>query len=137
MEPAGRPILTSTAQEESERIHAYASQFDDDTMALAQLALVARQTGDLARAAALAREAYGLEAQAAGLVPDGADSGPTRSISYRSAAWLALQANLPDEALRLAEHGLAGSPPALIAAELEEALATARLKIQAHAEDGV
>ena len=109
----------------------------DEAMELAQLALVARHTGDLARAATLAREAFGLEAQAADLVPDGAASEPTRSILYRSAAWLALQANLPDEALRLAERGLAGSPPALIAAELEEALATARLKIQAHAEDGV
>ena len=98
----------------------------DEAMALAQLALVARHTGDLARAAALAREACGLEAQAASLVPEGADSEPTRSILHRSAAWLALDANLPEEAIRLAERGLAGSPPAAIAVELKEVLAAAR-----------
>ncbi len=106
----------------------------DEAMELAQLALVARHTGNVERAAALAREAFGREAQAADLVPEGVDSEPTRSILYRSAAWLALQANLPDEAVRLAERGLAGSPPASIAAEIEEALATARVSAQTHTE---
>ena len=108
----------------------------DEAMELAHHALVARQMGDLERAATLVREAFGLEAQAVDLVPGGADSEPTRSILYRSAAWLALDANLPAEAIRLAERGLAGSPPAAIAVELEEALATARLKTRAHVEDG-
>ncbi len=106
----------------------------DEAMELAQLALVARQTGDQERAAALTLEAFGCEAQAADLVPEGVDSEPTRSILYRSAAWLALQANLPDEAVRLAKQGLAGSPPPEIAAELEEALATACVSAQAHME---
>ncbi len=106
----------------------------DEAMELAQLALVARHTGTVERAAALAREAWGLEAQAAGLVPDEAASEPTRSILYRSAAWLALDANLPDEGIRLAERALAGCPPASIAAELEEALATARLRSQTQKE---
>jgi len=106
----------------------------DEAMELAQLALVARQTGDVERAAALAREAFGREAQAADRVPEGAASEPTRSILYRSAAWLALQANLPHEAVRLAEQGLAGSPPPEIAAELAEALATARVGMQTHTE---
>ncbi|HSH83397.1 MAG TPA: hypothetical protein VLA19_33100, partial [Herpetosiphonaceae bacterium] len=94
----------------------------------------ARHTGDHERAVVLALESFGREAQAADLVPEGAASEPTRSILYRSAAWLALQANLPDDAVRLAEHGLAGSPPPEIAAELAEALATARMSMQTHTE---
>ena len=102
----------------------------DEAMALAQLALVARHSGGQERAVALAREAFGFEAQAADLVPAGVDSEPTRSILYRSAAWLALDAKLPDEAVRLAERGLAGSPPASIAAELNEVLAMACVSAQ-------
>ena len=67
-------------------------------------------------------------------MPDGANSEPTRSILYRSAAWLALDANLPHEAIRLAERGLAGSPPPAIAVELEEALAAARLRTRTQTE---
>lgn len=33
---------------------------------------------------------------------------PSRSILYRSAAWLALEAGLPDEAIRLGKLGLSG-----------------------------
>lgn len=99
----------------------------DQAMELAQLALVARHTGDPQRAAALAGQAYPLEAQAADGVPDDAATEPTRGILYRSAAWLALDAGQPEEAIRLAERGLAGHPPAEIAAELNAALATARL----------
>ena len=102
----------------------------DDALALVQLALVARHSGDQERAVALAREAFGFEAQAADLVPAGVDSEPTRSILYRSAAWLALDARLPDEAVRLAERGLTGSPPGSIAAELKEVLAMARVSAQ-------
>ena len=106
----------------------------DAAMELAQLVLVARHTGDREREAALAWEAYEREAQAAGLVPDGTASEPTRSILYRSAAWLALDANLPDEAVRLAERGLAGSPPAAIAVELKEVLAAASVSARTQRE---
>src|SRR5262245_53707525 len=45
---------------------------------------------------------------------------PTRSILYRSAATLALDCHEYDEAERLIEEALAGSPPADVAQELRE-----------------
>lgn len=51
---------------------------------------------------------------------------PARSVLYRSAATLALDAGEPAEAVRLAQCGLEGSPPEEIAVELREVLAKAR-----------
>lgn len=50
------------------------------------------------------------------------NSEPSRSVLYRSAASLAVDAEQYDEARRLVACGLAGKPPAEIAAELREVL---------------
>jgi hypothetical protein len=93
-------------------------QLHDEAMQLAQLALVARHTGEIDRAAELSRQAYNIETKAASLVPDEPSSEPTRSILYRSAASLALNCGEIREAERLSAIGLAGNPPDRIAAEL-------------------
>lgn len=71
-----------------------------------------------ARAALL--DALGLETRAAKDVP--ADLEPTRSVLFRSAASIALDAGLPAEARHLIAEGLRGSPPAAIKRELLELL---------------
>ncbi len=55
-------------------------ELHDKAIELAQLALVARQSGDLEQAESLSYEAYENEVQAADLVPEGQPSEPTRSI---------------------------------------------------------
>ncbi|MDP9313659.1 MAG: hypothetical protein M3R24_22730 [Chloroflexota bacterium] len=90
----------------------------DEAMNLAQLALVARHTGDIDQATILARQAFEHERQAAELVPEGLESEPTRSIMYRSAASLAYQCREYRIALQLIAKGLAGYPPPRVEQEL-------------------
>ena len=62
----------------------------------------------------------------------------TRSVLYRSAATLALDAGETQEARRLAECGLAGAPPAEIADELREVLVQcndAKVRVGSHYAD--
>jgi hypothetical protein len=98
-------------------------QLHDEAMKLAQLALVARQQGELAEAERFARQAYQCEQQAAQLIPLEKKSEPTRSILYRSAASLAYQCREHNTAYQLVKEGLAGYPPPQIKQELN-ALAT-------------
>ena len=103
-------------------------ELHDEAMRLAQLAQVARHNGDEQQADELARQAYQCEAQAAELVPTDEYTEPTRSILYRSAASLALQAREFDEAKRLISEGLSGNSPQQIEQEF------AVLKEQVHIE---
>lgn len=73
----------------------------------------------------LASRAFDLEREAARLVPASDHSEPTRSILYRSAAWLGIQAGRYAEAVECAEAGLAGVKHSDIRAELYDALAAA------------
>jgi len=68
----------------------------------------------------LLQEAFEKEKQAAELLIDKKDVEPTRSVLFRSAANLALLCNHFDEAKRLAELGLDGSPFMELRNELEE-----------------
>ncbi len=62
------------------------------------------------RAGELFSEALEYEREAAFLVPDSDRAEPTRSILFRSAASLALQAGLYNEAFSLVGHGMSGKP---------------------------
>lgn len=73
----------------------------------------------------LAARAFDLEREAAQLVPASDRSEPTRSILYRSAAWLGIQAGRYAEAVECAEAGLEGVKHGDIRAELYDALAAA------------
>lgn len=80
----------------------------------------ARKQGRHAAARAALLHALALETTAAGGVP--AELEPTRSVLFRSAASIALQAGLPADARHLIAEGLRGSPPAAIKRELLELL---------------
>ena len=92
-------------------------------MAHADHAILAQRRRDLAVAARHWKAAAGLEARAAALTTDE----PSRSILYRSAAWLAVHAGDLPRARTLARTGLAGHPSTDIAAELREVLADPRI----------
>ncbi|MDM8519457.1 hypothetical protein QUF64_05365 [Anaerolineales bacterium HSG6] len=103
-------------------------QLHDEAMKLAQLALIARQKGQLKEAENIARQAYQYEQQAAQLIPIDEQSEPTRSILYRSAASLAYQCHEHAQAYKLIKEGLAGYPPPQIKQELQ----TLATEISAH-----
>lgn len=96
-------------------------ELHNQAMALTTPTLYTDLTDDEKRA--LFRQGLDLERQAADRIPRAQESEPTRAILYRSAAWMAVHAGEPDEALRLAREGLAGFPPPSVAAELDEVIA--------------
>lgn len=70
----------------------------------------------------LFQEAYELEREAAMMLLHSYDAEPSRSVLFRSAANLAYNANLFNEAKIMAIHGLAGNPSDGIAEELKSFL---------------
>jgi hypothetical protein len=86
------------------------------------VALLAQRRGDAAEALLQFREAFELERRAARSLADDYDAEPSRSVLLRSAASLALDAQLTSEAEKLACTALAGNPPAEIAEELRDLL---------------
>ena len=66
------------------------------------------------------QEAFLLEQKAAMTLVNDFDTEPSRSVLFRSAAHLALKAELYREAERMAAFGLSGNPPTEIAIELRE-----------------
>lgn len=86
------------------------------------LAFAARQRGEAAQALIYFREAYDLESEAACGLANDLEAEPNRSVLLRSAASLALDANLIPAAEKLICTALAGNPPAEIAEELRDML---------------
>jgi YGGT family len=93
-------------------------ELHDQAMELADKAFIAKRRGDLAAAQELHRRAFRLEAQAADLVKDDLSAEPTRSVLYRSAAAMAIDAGEVEEARRLVDEALSGYPPREIEQEL-------------------
>jgi len=87
-----------------------------ESMEMADRAFIARRDGEHEQAIQLFTNAYRLEYDAAQL----AVREPSRSILHRSAATLALHAQMFREAERVVALGLAGDPPPQIANELRE-----------------
>ncbi len=85
-------------------------------MDTAEQAFIAQRAGKHTDAQRLFREAFTLEVEAARLT----DDEPGRSILHRSAATLALHAQLPRDAEKIAAAGLAGDPPPEVADELRD-----------------
>jgi hypothetical protein len=90
-------------------------------MGLADQALAARRLGKESQSAALFRQAFECERQAAETAFDSAGE-PTRSVLCRSAATLALDCGEVREAERLIAIALSGEPPLEVARELRELL---------------
>jgi hypothetical protein len=86
------------------------------------LAHAARRQGDEVLALRYFRKAYELEARAAVAFASRVDAEPTRSVLFRSAATLALDAKLLPEAEKLVCTALSGNPPEEIADELRDLL---------------
>lgn len=95
------------------------NELHDQAMELADDADVARRRGKLDEANALYYQAYKLELEVAQSV----NVEPSRSVMYRSAAALALECNLLDEAQAMAQAGLTGETPLEIIDELQEIIA--------------
>ena len=95
-------------------------ELHERAMELAQAALLERESGNDVRAIELVKEAAPLELMAAERLPKTRESEPTRSILFRSAAALALQAQDFETAERLVYDGLAGFPPPSVRQELLE-----------------
>jgi len=91
-------------------------------MALADEATIHRKSGNIAREREMLGLAYRAEFDAAMLMITSFDIEPTRSVLFRSAAALALDAGLHREAERMIGFGLGGSPPEAIAEELRDLL---------------
>jgi hypothetical protein len=99
-------------------------ELHDQAMALSMDADVLHQmkAADADRIAAMYADALTLERQAAERISIDPAHEPTRSILYRSAAWMAVKVGDTREAARLAREGLAGFPPASVEAELHDVL---------------
>ena len=83
---------------------------------LADIAIFENREQD---AMSLWKESFELEKQAAMLLMNKYDKEPTRSILFKSAAYLALKVGLKREAEFLACRGLEGSPSEYVAKELK------------------
>ena len=90
------------------------------SMELADRAIILRLRGQSSECQRTREQAFELERDAADLLSGTEIPEPSRSVFHRSAASLAIEAGEWDEASRLVEQGLWGSPPRSIAAELEE-----------------
>lgn len=87
----------------------------DEAMKTAAHAQVLRECG-IDGWRSLYAAAAGFETEAAYNVPPGADSEPTRSILFRSAAWLSINAgNLADAELLVARGRTEHTPPSILA----------------------
>jgi hypothetical protein len=91
-----------------------------EAMQRADQAHASRRTGDAVVARKHFAEAYSLERRAAEELSNRYDAEPSRSILFRSAAALALEAGAFAEAEQMVCAALAGTPPADIAEELRD-----------------
>lgn len=97
-------------------------------MELADVAFIARSTGDNAKAAKLFADAFISEKSAATLAVESKIPEPSLSILLRSAAILALDCGNLREAEKLTSLALAGDPPDSIADELREIYETIKAR---------
>lgn len=87
---------------------------------IAELAFKLKREGKIDMSIKKFYKAFELEKEAAGLIQIDKKNEPSRSILYRSAGSLALNANLFIEAEKMVAHGLLGFPPKEIADELRD-----------------
>lgn len=85
-----------------------------------QSAHVAEGMGDISESLRLFELAFEAEKQGALFLLSDFDNEPARSVSFRSAAALALKCKKYEEAKKMVYFGLAGNPPEDIANELVE-----------------
>ena len=106
---------TLTNRRASYRLHDEALEYVDQCD-------MERRTSSRPRLMSLSKSAMKAESAAAAMLDDDPDSGPWRSVLYRSAAWCAFYAHEYKEAMRLAEKGLKGNRKDRIADDADELL---------------
>ena len=97
------------------------NQLNQKAMDLAHQAVTAEKQQLKTKAKANFKAAFEAEKQAALTLMFDFSKEPSRSILFRSAAFLAIKAELYREAERMAAFGLCGNPPDEIAHELRDA----------------
>jgi hypothetical protein len=98
------------------------TELHQEAMKLADLAEIARRSGDSQAFQSYSSQALELEAKAAWSMSSQTDLEPTRSVLFRSAATLAIEVHRLREAEQLIGAALAGNPPPEIAEELRDLL---------------
>ncbi|MEO0040968.1 MAG: hypothetical protein RL329_416 [Bacteroidota bacterium] len=95
------------------------NQLHDQAMDIAEKAFLARQKGDKMTFIRLSKEAFLLEKAAALLLKDKMDIEPSRSILFKSAAFLAYDAQEYQACRDMITYTLLGKPDAIIKAEMK------------------
>lgn len=95
------------------------NELHSKAMGIAEAAFFAKRKGSFDEAKRLASEAFEYEHDAALLLHDQLEIEPTRSVLFRSAACLALDAEKYEQAEKMICLGLQGNPPNEIKEELE------------------
>ena len=95
-------------------------QLHTEAMKIAEEAFQAQQAGNATKYLHLAKKAYEKEKEAAWLLFSNFEAEPTRSVLFRSAAWLAFNCGKMREAEQLISAALAGNPPLEIIKELRD-----------------
>ncbi|WP_214072640.1 Z1 domain-containing protein [Mucilaginibacter sp. dw_454] len=95
-----------------------------ESMEFAEMAFFAKRRNEFYNYWKFIQKALNLEKAAARALENVRDAEPSRSVLYKSAAYLALSLDSFDEAEKLLEEGLNGNPPAEIRVEMEGLLAT-------------
>jgi hypothetical protein len=95
-------------------------QLHEEAMELASLAYIESQKGNHISALENNRKGYELEKQSAMLLLNDMENEPTRSIIFKSAAWLAFHIAEYREAEKMIAFCLSGNPPLSIAQELRK-----------------
>ena len=106
------------------------NEFHDQAMLLNDKAFVAEKKGQKDKLKEIYKKSFGFEKKAAMILIDRLDVEPSRSVLFRSAAWLAYHAGEYREAERMAAFGLSGNPPKMILDELREVWETISVKIK-------
>ena len=96
-----------------------ANELHDKAMNIADDAFIAKREGCFDQFKTLLKEAFYCEKEAALLLVNEFEIEPTRSVLFRSAGWLAFDAEEYDEAKKMVDYGLRGNPPDEIKKELE------------------
>ena len=96
------------------------NQLHNRAMDLAENAFLAQQKGDTNAFLQLSKEAFSSEKAAAMLLLNQADSEPSRSILFKSAAFLAFDAQEYQECRDMITYTLLGKPDAIIKAEMTQ-----------------
>lgn len=98
------------------------NQLHEQAMQLAEEAFLAQRTKNTTEVRDLYEHAYRLEQQAALMLITDYTIEPTRSVLFKGAASLALNAEKHQEAERMIRFALLGNPPSQIAQELHALL---------------